>query len=75
MNRNAQVEALRPHLRRPIRAFLADPSISDTPAHEAFWTAIWGNHVTVDHTDACTVATKLETSTERVERVLEGWRP
>jgi len=75
MNRTQILEALAAHARRPIRTFLSDKAVANTEAERAFWAMIYHNVHCTDHGEAARIAAALEVSTERVERVLEGWRP
>lgn len=75
MNRTQQLAALQPHLKRPIRAFLADKAVANRDPERAFWAALYNNVRCTCHSEAKRIAEALEISTERVERVLEGWRP
>jgi hypothetical protein len=76
MSRTTITATLEPHAKRPIRAFLADKAIAGTNVERAFWDALYhfGPRVTA-HEEAQRIANALENSSERVERVIEGWRP
>jgi hypothetical protein len=63
-------ERLKPHGRRPIRAFLRDPGGDEAP----FWTIVYGR-LSVDHATAVAVASELEHSTHTIAELLAGWRP
>lgn len=68
----SQLELLRPHAKRPIRAFLRDNSPS--PAEDAFWSLVYGRTV-VNHATAVAVERELSSSSRTVGELVEGWRP
>jgi hypothetical protein len=73
MNRAQIVEALTPHAKRPIRAFLQRPG--DGAAEEAFWHAVYANTPSIEHTEAKALAEAMERSDARVSTIIEGLAP
>lgn len=72
MNREAMREALLPHAKRPIRAFLRRP---DEAAEGALWDLVYDRAPCVTFGVAKAVETELEHSPVTVGELLSGWRP
>lgn len=78
MSRDELREALRPHARRPIRAFWRAPdpgNHQDTRVFDAFIELVYDGTPNVNHAQVRALNAELAQSTRTVGELLGGWRP